>query len=229
MPVDLQLSVPRAFQGPSRHRYSELDAPPAHWSFRFRACKAVLDTIMAAIALPFIGFVACALLIINPFLNPGPFFFRQERLGQYRRPFLVWKFRTMREAAKTTRPRSAEDALDVERITPLGRLLRQSHIDELPNFINVMKGEMSVIGPRPDSSDHAKQYLRSIPHYAYRYMVKPGITGLAQVEAGYAEGTVATVQKAHYDQLYVETSCGRLDLWIALRTAYVVLTGTGAK
>lgn len=107
--------------------------------------------------------------------------------------------------------------------------MRKTRIDELPNFINVLRGEMSVIGPRPDAIEHAERYLEEIPHYNYRYLVKPGITGLAQIESGYAEGIKATAIKAHYDQVYVETSCGRLDVYIAWRTIRVMLTGFGAK
>ena len=86
-----------------------------------------------------------------------------------------------------------------------------------------------MVGPRPDSRPHAELFLDTIPHYAYRYMVKPGITGLAQIEMGYAEGTEATAIKAHYDQRYVESSCGRLDVFIAMRTVSVMVTGFGAK
>jgi len=228
MQRNVDLSVPAFFQGRARHHYAPTEHSPAHWSRVFRVYKAVFDVVLSLMALPFILSLAAALLVLNPWLNPGPVFFTQERLGRHRRPFQVWKFRTMASAPEES-GRSHEDGVEHHRITPLGRFLRRSRLDELPNFLNVLKGEMSVIGPRPDTSAHAEIYLREIPHYAYRYLVRPGITGLAQVEMGYAEGTAATSEKAHYDQLYVETSCGRLDVWIAWRTLFVMATGHGAK
>jgi len=231
LPTDLDLSVPNFFQGQYRYSYAATDPGPAHWSLTFRVYKATFDVALSLIALPFVALIAVLLFVLNPAFNPGPVFFRQKRLGRQCTPFTMWKFRTMTCASKLPggAERGADDGVEQHRITPLGRLLRKSRIDELPNFFNVLKGEMSVIGPRPDSLSHAERYLLTIPHYAHRYLVKPGITGLAQIESGYAEGTEATALKAHYDQLYVETSCGRLDVWIAWRTAFVVFTGSGAK
>lgn len=229
MQRELTLSVPAFFQGRERYSYDLGDDRPVHWSRRFRIYKGAFDVGLSLMALPFIASLAVLLLALNPWLNPGPVFFRQERLGRHREVFRVWKFRTMTEAPAHEGDRSHEDEVEHHRIPPLGRVLRQSRLDELPNFLNVLRGEMSVIGPRPDAAGHAERYLREIPHYGYRYLVRPGITGLAQVELGYAEGTAATAEKAHYDQLYVETSCGRLDVWIAWRTIWVMLTGHGAK
>lgn len=227
MPSELDLTVPAFFQGRNRHSYPETHSTPDHWSVIFRVYKTLFDVGLSLLMLPVIAGVAVVLLLVNPWLNPGPVFFAQERLGRHRRPFTVYKFRTMTSADSETR--GAEDGVEEHRITPLGRILRKLRIDELPNFVNVLRGEMSVIGPRPDSRSHAELFLDAIPHYAYRYVVKPGITGLAQIEMGYAEGTEATAIKAYYDQHYVETSCGRLDVFIAWRTASVMLTGFGAK
>ena len=227
MDQSLPLSVPTFFRGRNRHGYGFDDREPVHWSRFFRAYKLSFDIGLSIMVLPVIIVVALVLLILNPWLNPGPLFFRQERLGWHQVPFRVLKFRTMTEAPNSCR--SHECGLETHRITPLGRILRGSRIDELPNFINVLRGEMSVVGPRPDAANHAHSYLSEIPHYRLRYLVKPGITGLAQIELGYAEGTEATSLKAHYDQLYVETSCGRLDVWIAWRTIYVMLSKHGAK
>lgn len=228
MPAESDLSVPVFFQGRNRYSYEATDHTPSHWSLLFRIYKAGFDLVLSLIALPVIVAVGLVLLLVNPWLNPGPLMFTQERLGRHRTPFTVYKFRTM-TTEEDAGARTAEQGVEHHRITPLGRFLRKTRIDELPNFLNVLKGEMSVIGPRPDSRAHAERFLDTIPHYAFRYLVKPGITGLAQVEMGYAEGTEATARKAAYDQLYVETSCGRLDVWIAWRTVFVMVTGFGAK
>lgn len=228
VPVDLDLSVPEFFQGRARYSYPATHSAPDHWSRTFRLYKKSFDIFLGLVALPLIVALSALLLILNPWLNPGPLFFTQERLGRHRVPFRVIKFRTMVQSG-TGGGRGAEDGVEHHRITPLGAFLRLSRLDELPNFLNVLKGEMSTIGPRPDSREHAELFLDAIPHYAYRYMVKPGITGLAQIEMGYAEGSEQTALKAHYDQLYVETSCGRLDVYIAWRTLMVMVTGFGAK
>lgn len=227
MPEPIALTVPTFFQGKTRYSYEASERQPAHWSLVYRIYKPSFDIACTVLALPLIALVGVILLVVNPWLNPGPLFFKQERLGRHRKVFMMYKFRSMTVASDAER--GADDALETHRITKLGAIMRKLRIDELPNFINVLRGEMSVIGPRPDARGHAEIYLKKIPHYAYRYMVKPGITGLAQIESGYAEGVEATVRKAHYDHLYVETSCGRLDVFIALRTLSVMVSGFGAK
>lgn len=231
MQSDLELTVPAFFQGRRRHKYPSNHLAPDHWSLVFRVYKKCFDVGLSLFALPLILGLAATLLVLNPFLNPGPLFFTQERLGRHRRPFRMIKFRSMTACPSGAdgSGRGAHDGVETHRITRLGAILRKSRLDELPNFINVLRGEMSVIGPRPDSRAHAEQFLETIPHYSYRYMVKPGITGLAQIEMGYAEGAEETSLKAHYDQLYVESSCGRLDVFIAWRTLFVMGTGFGAK
>ncbi|MFD0981069.1 sugar transferase [Tropicimonas aquimaris] len=222
------LSVPRIFQGPSQHFYTEDQTDVTHWSLRFKVGKFIFDKVLALTGISLMVVVALVLLILNPLLNPGPLFFRQTRMGKNGTEFRMWKFRTMIPVDES-QMRKADGALEQDRITPLGQFLRTYRIDELPNFLNVLRGDMSVIGPRPDSASHAKHFAKVIPHYNYRFKVKPGITGLAQIESGYAEGIEATEIKAHYDQIYVETSSGRLDLYIAVRTILVMLTGYGAR
>ena len=224
--LDPTLSVPKFFQGKNRYDYWHADEV-THWSPQFRLYKKTFDISAALVGIAVLLPLSLLLLLLNPFLNPGPLFYRQERLGYRAEPFTMWKFRTM--TAGDDRSRSAEDGVEAHRITRLGRVMRKLRIDELPNFINVLKGEMSVIGPRPDAAHHAREYAKVIPHYAQRFKVRPGITGLAQIEAGYAEGAKATAVKAAYDQIYVETSCGRLDVYIALRTVGVMATGFGAR
>lgn len=197
------------------------------WSAAFCTFKLAFDYVCALLAIPTIVVIAAILLVLNPFLNPGPIFFRQSRMGQFGKPFSIWKFRTMVPCAQEARDPGV--ALEESRITTLGRMLRRNRLDEIPNLINVMRGEMSVIGPRPDAKTHYEYYSARVSGYPERHRVKPGITGLAQVEQGYVEGEDATAIKAKYDNLYVKLSCWRLDVYIVLRTFRVMLFGIGAK
>lgn len=205
----------------------ERPIPVARWSAQFVMFKRGCDYCFSIGALPIVVLCALVLLVINPFVNPGPLFFRQERMGLRGRRFSMWKFRTMLPAATNVRAHDAP--LEEDRITKLGRVMRKSRIDELPNIINVLSGEMSLVGPRPDAYSHASEYIRSVPNYHYRLRVRPGITGLAQVRGGYADTPEAILRKARLDRFYVERSCGRMDLYIIWRTIYVMLTGFGAR
>ena len=120
-------------------------------------------------------------------------------------------------------------ALGPQRITPLGQFIRRTRIDELPQFINVLRGDMSLVGPRPDFWDHALHYADTIPGYSSRYRLRPGITGLAQVDAGYAEGIEATLEKTRHDLAYIRGAGLAMEVYILRRTVEVVFTGFGAR
>jgi lipopolysaccharide/colanic/teichoic acid biosynthesis glycosyltransferase len=147
-------------------------------------------------------------------------------MGRHCEKFTAIKFRSMLPVDNITR--KSTDPLEAHRITPLGRMLRKTRIDELPQVINVLRGEMSLIGPRPDFYDHAVEYLAAIPQYRGRHAVRPGISGLAQVTLGYAEGIVATRAKAKADLIYVREAGFALDTKIAWLTLFTVFTGRGA-
>lgn len=198
-----------------------------NWSAKFRFFKFAFDGVLAVLAMPLIALVALLLAIVNPFLNPGPLFYWHKRMGYGGSPFWLLKFRTMK--VEPEKGRCAKTGLEQEQITRFGRFLRKSRLDELPNFFNVLRGQMSVVGPRPDTYAHAKEYVKALEGYWERHRVKPGITGLAQVEMGYAEGMDETALKAKYDNLYASRSCGRLDLYITWKTMKVLVTGYGAK
>jgi lipopolysaccharide/colanic/teichoic acid biosynthesis glycosyltransferase len=185
-----------------------------------------LDLAGALVLLPVVLVVCALLLVLNPFRNPGPLLFRQPRMGRGCRPFMALKFRTMRPAGAVTR--AANDPLELERITPLGRLLRKMRLDELPQVINVLKGEMSLIGPRPDFYDHAVTYLASIPRYRQRHLIRPGISGLAQTEVGYVASIRETRRKVSADLYYIQHASLRMDAWIVWRTLRVVFTRAGS-
>ena len=169
--------------------------------------------------------VGLFLMVLNPVFNPGPLVFTQKRMGRDCTAFRAIKFRTM--ACDRAAGRGPDDPVETDRITPLGRVLRITRFDELPQILNVYRGEMSLIGPRPDDFDHATYYLRHIPDYRDRHRVRPGISGLAQIELGYAEGLEATRRKTAADIDYIRRAGLGLDLWIFWRTMVTVWTMRG--
>src|SRR5690554_384268 len=153
----------------------------------FWAAKRVADVVVSLLGLPITAVIALGLMILNPIWNPGPLLYRQQRMGRDGRPMTMWKFRTML-SPEGFAARGPTDPLEQERITPLGGWLRRTRLDELPQFLCVLQGSMSLIGPRPDYIEHALFYARVVPGYRSRYSVRPGISGWAQVRLGYAEG-----------------------------------------
>lgn len=160
--------------------------------------------------------------------SKGPIFYTQERVGRFGRLFTIYKFRSMRIDAETAGPVWASRDED-PRITSLGRMLRRTHLDELPQLFNVLMGEMSLVGPRPERPCFVEQLDREIPRYDERLFIKPGMTGLAQVHYRY-DATMADVKKKlRFDLLYIKRMCLMLDARILAWTAIVVLTGRGIK
>ncbi len=158
----------------------------------------------------------------------GPILFTQTRVGKDGKPFEIYKFRTMRvDAEKMTGPVWAAD--NDPRLIPVGRFLRKAHIDEIPQFINILKGEMSLIGPRPERPVFVQKFREEITGYEKRLAVKPGLTGLAQVWHKYDETVEDVRKKIKYDLLYIKKLCLWTDLRILLRTVRVVFTGEGAR
>ncbi|GAA5234354.1 sugar transferase [Verticiella sediminum] len=156
----------------------------------------------------------------------GPVIFTQERIGQGNRPFQIYKFRSMAGASDDVARFAGEN--DV-RITRVGAIIRKLRIDEIPQFINILKGEMSLIGPRPEQLAFVERFDREIPFYTYRHVVRPGITGWAQVTQGYVASADATRTKIELDFYYIKHCSLALDLLIVLRTIQTVLTGFGAR
>ena len=194
---------------------------------RYVALKRGFDIVTSLCFLPVVAVIAVVLLIINPIWNRGPLFFVQTRMGRDCQPFKAYKFRTMRCAPEIVR--GPNDPVETDRITRLGAFLRKTRIDELPQFANVLLGQMSVIGPRPDYWDHAVHYARTVPGYRHRYSMRPGITGLAQVDNGYAEGEDATLIKTNHDLRYIQSAGLATDWYVLKRTVVVVFTGFGAR
>ncbi len=159
--------------------------------------------------------------------SSGPAVFRQERIGRNGKPFIMMKFRSMYEDAEA-RSGPVWATEDDPRITPLGRFLRKTRLDEIPQFLNVLKGEMSLVGPRPERRHFIEKLRQEIPWYVRRIKMKPGITGWAQVKHKYDETIEDVKQKVLYDLYYFENMSIILDVKIMLRTIMVVFTGKGA-
>merc|ERR1711964_417811 len=201
---------------------------PIHEDRRgFALLKRSVDLVFALLALPTLVTLAVMIFIANTISNSGPVFFRQVRMGQNGKAFTIWKFRMMTADAAVVR--SASAPLDEHRITPLGRLLRRTKLDEVPNILNIIAGDMSLVGPRPDAFEHASEYLLGVPHYRKRLSVRPGLTGLAQVRGGYADNPRAVQRKVKYDRFYIRNSSIYLDLYVIALTFGVVFSGFGQR
>lgn len=189
--------------------------------------KRVIDVCAVLLSLPLSLPLMLLVALLIRLDSKGPVLFWQERVGQGGRPFKMVKFRTMRLDAE--KDGSCFARSDDDRITQVGRILRKFRLDELPQFWNVLRGEMSLIGPRPEQVEFAKQFSNQIPLYPYRHMVKPGLTGWAQVHQGYAAGADETIEKLTYDLYYVKHLSLWLDMLIAFKTLRTIFTGFGAR
>jgi lipopolysaccharide/colanic/teichoic acid biosynthesis glycosyltransferase len=200
-------------------------------SMTYLKIKFLLDLFLAIILLPV--FIPLFLIIgAIIFVEVGhPIFFIQERVGFRGQVFRVYKFRTMRsgKADKTDAREAAITRKGDMRITPLGRILRRYRIDELPQLINILKGEMSWIGPRPEARALAEWYESELPFYHYRHAVRPGISGWAQVNQGHVTLPSDVHTKLYYDFFYIKYLSPWLDMLIVFRTLHTVLCGFGAK
>ncbi|HEX5758297.1 MAG TPA: TIGR03013 family XrtA/PEP-CTERM system glycosyltransferase [Thermoanaerobaculia bacterium] len=192
-----------------------------------RVVKRLLDIVAAVVGLllaaPIMALVALAVRLGSP----GPVLFRQERVGLNGRPFTLWKFRTMRPDAEAEGARWA--TVRDPRITAVGRFLRATRLDELPQLCNVLFGDMSLVGPRPERAVFVKTLERQVPFYEQRFGVRPGLTGWAQIKAPYASSLEESVEKLKYDLYYVKNLSVLLDLSILASTARIVLLGRGAR
>ena len=208
--------------------------------------KRIFDVVVSVAALAIFGLCLPVLALIIKLDSPGPVFFCQERVGVNRRrqgragigterrrvlqpgrPFKVIKLRTMRTDAEAAGPRWA--SVNDARITRVGGFLRKTRIDEIPQFLNVLRGEMSLIGPRPERLVFVRQLEKEIPSYRDRLLVLPGITGLAQVRNGYDDSLESVRRKIAYDREYITRAGLREDGRILLSTISVVLKGEGAR
>ncbi|RKR07526.1 exopolysaccharide biosynthesis polyprenyl glycosylphosphotransferase [Kushneria sinocarnis] len=192
----------------------------------YEIAKRAVDFIVALSMLPLILPVIGMAAVLIRRDDPGPVFFRQQRAGFQGREFDVYKLRSMYvDPGNQTPTADGEDP----RITRIGRKLRKYRIDELPQLFNVLKGDMSLIGPRPETPSLTEAYERDIPFFRYRHVVRPGITGWAQIEQGYVSEVEGSKRKLEYDFYYIKNFSFRIDILILVRTIRTVFTGSGAR
>lgn len=190
-----------------------------------KSLKRAIDIVVAA----------CTILLLSPLYlfaaiktklsSPGPVFFKQQRIGLNGHPFFILKFRSMYIDAEMNGPQLSSD--NDKRITPWGKFMRKWRIDEIPQFFNVLKGEMSLVGPRPERAYFIDQIVQTHPHYKYLHRVKPGITSWGMVEFGYAENIQQMIERMRYDLLYIQNCSLVLDIKIIFYTFIVLLQGRG--
>ena len=191
--------------------------------------KAVADFAFALLLLPLLVPLMIAIALAIRLDSKGPVLFRQKRVGHSGKPIIVYKFRTMRAVEATDERSSAMTQSGDLRITRIGRILRKLRIDELPQVINILKWEMSWIGPRPEAEVLSVWYTSEIPFYRYRHVVKPGISGWAQVNQGHVAEVQEVHAKLHYDFYYIKYFSPWLDVLIFFRTIKTMLTGFGSR
>ena len=190
--------------------------------------KRLFDVVSSCVLLTLATPVMIATALCIALESKGPVFYRQARVGQNERTFWVLKFRSMRlDAEKDGTPQWA--ATNDNRVTRVGSFIRRFRIDELPQLLNVLRGEMSLVGPRPERSFFVEQLTREIPFYAVRHSVKPGVTGWAQVRYQYGATVEDSLEKLQYDLYYVKNHSLFLDIVVLFETIGVVLSGKGAR
>ena len=217
-----------AFLGRVPLEYIDLDLLGTRASSSiYKGVKRIVELLIATIF--FVPAVVIGLIIAISIKvdSKGPVFFIQERVGQNGRPFKLIKFRTMHNNSELDGPQFAKE--NDSRVTRVGKFLRKTRLDELPQLINVIRGDMSFVGPRPEQIPFARQFEDKIPYYNLRYSLKPGLTGWAQINRGYTSGLNDTKEKLEYDLFYLRYESPWLDLLILFKTLKIVLTGFGAR
>lgn len=186
--------------------------------------KCIFDFVASVIALCICAIPMVLIALLIKMESPGPAIFRQERLGKDGVPFIMYKFRSMRMDAEKNGPRWAD--VHDDRCTKVGRIIRRYHADELPQLLNVLKGEMSIVGPRPERAYYYQKFEHYLPQFKERLRIKPGLTGLSQVNGCY---DLLPEERLAYDITYMENRSMWLDIKCMLKTVWVVVNGRGAR
>jgi sugar transferase (PEP-CTERM system associated) len=190
--------------------------------------KRVIDLLVSATGLLISAPIVLLTSVAIKFDSPGPIFYRQQRVGRNDETFTIYKFRSMAESAEANiGPVWAKE--DDPRITRVGKIIRKLRIDEIPQMINVLKGEMSLVGPRPERPFFVQTLNKKIPYYSLRHSIKPGITGWAQISYSYGDSEEDAVEKLQYDLYYIKNMSALFDVQIIFESLKVVLLGRGAR
>jgi exopolysaccharide biosynthesis polyprenyl glycosylphosphotransferase len=190
--------------------------------------KRLIDLGVSAIGLLVSAPISLLTAVAIKLDSPGPILYRQERLGQNEEPFTIYKFRSMLEEAEAdVGPVWAVE--DDPRITRVGKIIRKLRIDEIPQMINVLKGQMSLVGPRPERPFFVQTLNKKIPYYSLRHSIKPGITGWAQICYTYGDSEKDAIEKLQYDLYYIKNMSALFDLQIIFESLKVILLGRGAR
>ena len=187
--------------------------------------KRIFDIVISLVAMILLSPVYVVTAIIVKATSPGPVFYAQERIGHLGRPFKMHKFRSMYVDAEQAGPALSKD--NDPRITPFGRFMRKVRLDEIPQFYNVLRGTMSLVGPRPERQFYIDQIVKRAPEYLLLQRVKPGITSWGQVRYGYASNVDEMVERLRYDLLYLDNMSLTTDLKILLYTVIIIIQGRG--
>lgn len=187
--------------------------------------KRILDITLSALVLILFSPLYIIMGILVKASSPGPIFFSQERVGLHGKPFQIYKFRSMYQDAEKMGPALSSDA--DPRVTKIGRFMRKVRLDEIPQFYNVLIGEMSLVGPRPERQFFIDLIMEEAPHYRHLQRVRPGITSLGQVKFGYAQNVQEMVRRLKYDILYIENMSLAMDFRVLLYTIKIIIEGRG--
>ena len=187
--------------------------------------KRLLDVFLSVFCLVLLLPVCLLLALLIKLGSKGPVIYSHERIGRFGKPFRIYKFRSMIKNAEENGPQLSSK--DDPRITPIGRFMRRTRLDEIPNFYNVILGDMSLVGPRPERQHFIDQIVERAPHYIHLHKVKPGITSWGQVKYGYAESVDQMVQRMRYDLIYIENMSIYMDLKIIIYTLITIMKGNG--
>ncbi|HRW22533.1 MAG TPA: exopolysaccharide biosynthesis polyprenyl glycosylphosphotransferase, partial [Bacteroidales bacterium] len=187
--------------------------------------KRLIDIVGSTIAIIILSPIYLIISIGVKLSSPGPIIYSHQRIGRNAKPFTIYKFRSMVKNAETNGPElsSKRDC----RVTSFGRFLRKTRLDEIPQFFNVIKGDMSLVGPRPERKYYIDKITAKAPHYAHLLRVRPGITSWGQVKYGYAENVEQMIERLKYDIIYIENMSLYIDFKIMIYTIKIIFQGKG--
>ncbi|RTL54876.1 MAG: sugar transferase [Sphingobacteriales bacterium] len=194
-------------------------------SLLYNAVKRFTDIVLSLSALVVLAPLIIFIIIRTKLSSPGNIFYLQERIGYKGIPFTIYKFRSMYADAEKNGPQLSSD--DDKRITPWGKIMRKWRLDEIPQLWNIIKGDMSLVGPRPERQFYTSQLIEIVPDYAALFLVEPGLTSLGMIEFGYASNIHEMVERAQYDLIYVQKKSFLLDAGIILKTLLIIILGKG--